>query len=255
METRKALRLRWETVYVVRDRLAHLDSAVHRLSTRKNALKPFPRPVDLAASKDLEAIIMPSPGTEYSAKAFNGILPKLIVGWRENVQAQLTDLVLSGMSPARRKKGPNPHELARVMFKCGCNKIMFWHDVAAHVHPEDTTDDDPRPVLNQTDGHIASFVKPTYETALGQHYKYKAWSVESVQLHVCGKRTAKVFEACGKDLATATVAEMEALDARFECVKCGRRGRSMLVMDWREAVSFPLQTVLRSYLLTSRFHY
>ncbi|KAH9948009.1 hypothetical protein B0H21DRAFT_735736 [Amylocystis lapponica] len=230
LEDQREGRRQSATVIAIKQRLRQLDTALRMAITHKKVIMPLPRSVDLVRYEEIQTIIEASKEL-YSSSALDKILPGLITEWQADVQSQLTDLVLSSMPVSSRNKCPNPQNLACLIFKCGCNAMLHWRDVTSHEHRSTV-------YIHPWRYHTIRNLSP-YEIAVRGSYLDAAWDVDSFKLQVRGKRSVKVFEACGKDPATATSVEMDALDARFECVKCGTRGtrsRPTHVMNWREAL-------------------
>ncbi|KII94306.1 hypothetical protein PLICRDRAFT_50285 [Plicaturopsis crispa FD-325 SS-3] len=122
--------------------------------------------------------------------------------------------------------------------------FMMTHD----HHPRDTSKPlfYPRALAHQcltraTDWLGLSSADYTMRLSNGTDSR-KAWSANVLKINVrAGKNAATVVQACGLDPESATVDEMDQLDARLACVACTRQGPAdgstlTQVFGWRSAI-------------------
>ena len=141
-----------------------------------------------------------------------------------------------GVVPSEAK--PVLKDLARLLFKCRCGTIMHWKRVAAHHHICRTY----RAQLPSTDdrqGFIPEITVPLLEMALRVGFLEQVLSPAELELEICADRMESLFEAAGKDMASATYAQMDELDAWFQCMQCTKPERLTIVYSWQEAVRAP----------------
>ncbi|GBE88587.1 hypothetical protein SCP_1304040 [Sparassis crispa] len=242
MTKRQERRLKWERIGTVKSRLALLSASLEKAGTSLKANDAFPHAVDLTSFIEIRTIVELPSSIHITDEAFDQILPDLISRWQIDVMARLktkfTDIVsISGC--------PEPLEFlnfAKTAFECSsCRRMLFWPMVASHYRLPKNAENGDRyanlPSLSHS--FIPSVDTPVFDAAVQGEFGNRKQRTRA-PIRPCSEQAVYVIEACEMDAGTATIAQMDELDARVSCRLCSVPGESKLVMTWRAAISHSL---------------
>ncbi|KIJ57848.1 hypothetical protein HYDPIDRAFT_44753 [Hydnomerulius pinastri MD-312] len=196
------------------------------------AIDLLPHVADVAHFTPFDAIIKSPEGTEVTADSFKAAfeqLPSLARAWRDDMEAQISALVVcpadvsDNETPlSEESKASNRLELAIAVFTSRANIMMFPDHLyqSLYVRPFNLHSGD----LDYTEVH-----------ALGA----KPWSLTTTS----GSQAIKLFapaayvvRASGLNPRTATCADMDRRNARFLCNECPAELPNKSVLTWKGAI-------------------
>ncbi|KAK7695058.1 hypothetical protein QCA50_002247 [Cerrena zonata] len=198
----------------------------------------FPQPHDFVSNKFVTPYWVDT-SEHFSAKAYYNLLqpllPKIVKAWRDdlmdrvNVFLRLGPYILPQYVDLTRLAICN-YFLCSSYDSCCCDRgPIALHDLLSHTCL--TSWRNPEEVREEYRKDFGDVV----EDAMNLELVSEKWSPANTE--PCIERMRYIIEAFGHDPMTATVVEMDQLDARIFCKLCAERWpETRIILTWREAI-------------------
>lgn len=222
MKEAKEIRLLAVKREALKERIRTLRKVVHKWRSTFDGLLPHVR--DLLNFPEVRAIIDVQPSTTVTEESFSvlkPILPDLLVSWRKSFDESLHEHLHTRASPECAEDVDLLSLATMMLFQCTrCLCIRTYPGVLTHCCRHYIMYDDSTTDLYSSCADAVLSAKP---------WNPKPFSISS-------KEVAHMISLCEKYASRMTIADMDALDARFVCEACDGNGIET-VMTWRSAVS------------------
>lgn len=269
MQDRQQKRLLWKQVEGCARRLRDFDQVVNMVVWKdlakgaNHAVESMPLPLDLAQYTEVQTLITLPSSAEVDDGTYLALLPRLIQRWHTDVESSLRMLANGSGQPGILPLAPHSNDsaapdtlsLARALFRCErCGRAFHAFELYTHpcLHSTDLSwHAFGEAALPRADGELPIVEGTIVDSARLAHYcGYQPWS--PAYLTFRGHIADTVIHLCGKEPRTASIAELDACKTRLICRLCSRVDHSLMVMDWRAAVSLHSKSLARSDLTLLR---
>ncbi|KAH7926677.1 hypothetical protein BV22DRAFT_1062546, partial [Leucogyrophana mollusca] len=187
----------------------------------------LPHAIDVARFKPFDEIIKSPEGTVVNRDSFSAAfdeLPELITAWRQSVD----DKIVSALESAPEVPPViDPLRLATSGFFCArrrCGAMLFHSDLVAHKCSVQYPDTPKKPSIQER-----------IEWSVYDDFGARPWSLEFIAPRSYISQVEGLVRLCGLDPQTATIDDMDKLDAMFCCRI--NNGPFLIAMNWRTAMS------------------
>lgn len=219
-----------------------LGAAIRSLKSKSAGSHPQPdagpQIIDFYFIPEIRALVDVEPSATLDAQVLveqlTTTFPSLVHRWKQDVETQISAIVAAEVHPP---SGVNPLALVSAVFTClNCNGARPYPAILGHpcLHMPYVRDEQSHTKTQAMANSRDRKAYRSYDTRPQAIHDCHPWSLDV--LKVSADRVKNLIEACGKDPCSATCEGMDAADARFICLLCRRPG-SMILMDWRTAVS------------------
>ena len=189
-------------------------------------------------------------------------IPSIIASWRASADECLLNLL---PQKSRNRKGKetsiaNRLDLAITFFKCEwCHEPISYPRVLMHECLRQRHDEGDRS-RDEEDKDGQKAVEPQVVSVWNKIQDGADWNEGKNQVtfdHDALRFARVIVKACGEDPDKVTFDQMNKIDARFECLRCSRKGRNRgrLVMNWTTAVKITSQHLTRGISLKFRIRF
>ena len=244
----RADRLSVEYSRMIQVRLPYLKSVVFEylhsqwILNRKNEPATYASVPDIALFPEVRAVLVdPSENVtqESIIDKLTKIVPVVAAKWMEARKTQYRTLARAALSGSEAANAPEPLDLALVAFKCSRCSSYTTIDGSGRLHFPQVLHDN---CLRESSGRpiTDAYERVVAAPGTGYHSLPRAERLfiysETVGVDKRFVLRREVITACGMNPDTATIAEMDACEARLRCCLCATLARQE-IHTWRTAVS------------------
>ncbi|RDX47896.1 hypothetical protein OH76DRAFT_1405445 [Lentinus brumalis] len=246
MEKVRAIRLEAEYSNMIQNRLPYLKSVLFEYVHSQWLLDRGQEPVayagvpDCALFPEVRAILAdPAEGLtkESIINKLAEIIPTVAAKWMEERKAEYLSIARAALGDSEAARAPELLDLAIVAFRCSrcSSSVGTMHQFPQLLHDgclrqtTKTTSSDPYE-------RAVSAVSCNYHNSVAERL-YGNTKTMSAQTNFVIRR--EVIEACGMNPDTATIAEMDACEARLRCRLCATLAKQE-IHTWRTAIKHDL---------------